>query len=558
MTATDGPREELVRVAEWGLVAIMGPVSGSGAGWIRTGSGEFTRLQNSHKAANLASAQTRSRAASCGERLQAVRFPSMRAEIPTLSDRLRWLRAFRDAVRESHPTLCALASEEVGKPNFEAMVADIMPLVASMNWHLKRASSILKPRRVGGGGLFGFGHSVRRERLPVGRVLIIATWNYPVQLVGIQLVQAVVAGNAVVVKPSERAPRTQALLVRLAQQAADAIPSMRGSIEARAATREEGRRVLCEERFDHVVFTGSTAVGRAIAEVCAPRLIPTTLELSGSDTAFVLADADARAAARAVFMGFTANAGQTCMAPRRALVMREAHAAFCDELARLVAGAKRVTLVDADAAEAAQRAAHAAISAGGRSIAGALEPVQGRTMRPVAVLDCPSDSDLVGDLFMGRHFGPALAVRAVDSLDEAFALHASVGQYLATSIWTRRPTAELAARVEACGSSLVHFNSVLLPSAHPGVVITGTGASGWGGSRGESGLVALTREVFVTRTSRLVSAPLDEPNAKVQGFLSKFIAWPRTPKQASPPEPPSPQPNRTPAPAAKSSEKVHA
>ena len=158
-------------------------------------------------------------------------------------------------------------------------------------------------------------------------------------------------------------------------------------------------------------------------------------------------------------MGFTANAGQTCMAPRRALVMREAYAAFCDELARLVAGAKRVTLVDAGAAEAAQRAANAAISAGGRSIAGALEPVSGRTMRPVAVLDCPSDNDL----FAGRHFGPALAVRAVDSLDEAFALHTSVGQYLATSIWTRRPSVEIAARVEACGSSLVHFNSVLLP-----------------------------------------------------------------------------------------------
>jgi len=417
----------------------------------------------------------------------------MRAQIPTLSDRLTWLRAFRDAVRESHPTLCALASEEVGKPTFEAMVADIMPLVASMNWHLKRAKSILKPRRVGGGGLFGFGHSVERQRLPVGRVLIIATWNYPVQLVGIQLVQAVVAGNAVVVKPSERAPRTQALLLELAIRAADAIPSMRGSIECRSATREEGRRVLAEEHFDHVVFTGSTAVGRAIAEVCAPRLIPTTLELSGSDTAFVLADADARAAARAVFMGFTANAGQTCMAPRRALVMREAYAAFCDELARLVAGAKRVALVDAGAAEASQRAANAAISAGGRSIAGALEPASGRTMRPVAVL---------------------------------------------------------------CGSSLVHFNSVLLPSAHPGIVITGTGASGWGGSRGETGLVALTREVFVTRTSSLVTAPLDEPSAKIQQFLSKFIAWPRAPKPVSPA--PSVQSNATPAKAANPSEKVHA
>jgi hypothetical protein len=173
-------------------------------------------------------------------------------------------------------------------------------------------------------------------------------------------------------------------------------------------------------------------------------------------------------------------------------------------------------------------------------------------MRPVAVLDCPRDNDL----FAGRHFGPALAVRAVDSLDEAFALHAGIGQYLATSIWTRRPSAELAARVEACGSSLVHFNSVLLPSAHPGIAITGTGASGWGGSRGETGLVALTREVSVTRTSSLVTVPLDEPSAKAQRFLSRFIAWPRAPKPVSPA--PSVRSNAPPAKTANPSEKVHA
>ena len=452
----------------------------------------------------------------------------METPIP-LDARLAWLRRFRDAVRTHHPELCALASEEVGKPVFEAMVADVMPLIAACNWHLGRGSRLLRPRRVRGGGLFGLGHTVERHRMPVGRVLIIATWNYPVQLLGIQLVQAVLAGNSVVVKPSERAPRTQARLLALAIDAlsaggrdgmhglADA-----GIIEVRSASRDEGRRVLAEERFDHVVFTGSTAVGRAIAEVCASRLVPSTLELSGSDSAIVLADADARAAARAVFMGVTGNAGQTCMAPRRALVAREALAAFSDELARLVAGAKRLTLVDAAAAQTAHGVAARAIAAGGRSIAGALEPCAGRAMRPVAVLDCPVDSDL----FHGRHFGPAIAVRAFDTLDEAFALHATVGQYLATSIWTRRPRADLAARMHACGSSLVHFNSVLLPSAHPAVSIGGHGASGWGVSRGESGLRALTREVTVTRTSRFLSVPAEEPSSRVQRVLSRFIAWP--------------------------------
>ena len=423
--------------------------------------------------------------------------------VPTLDARLDWLRRFRDGVRLHHEELVELASDEVGKPRFEALAADIMPLVASCNWHLRNGRRLLRARRVGGGGLFGLGHRVERRRVPAGRVLVIATWNYPVQLLGIQLVQAVVAGNAVVVKPSERAPRTQARLIELAVEAARGLPGIDGTIESRSASREEGRRVLADERFDHVVFTGSTGVGRAIAEVCAARLIPTTLELSGSDSAIVLSDADARAAARAVFMGFTANAGQTCMAPRRALVARPALAAFTDELARLVAGA--------------------------------LEPPNGRAMRPIAVLDCPAE----GALFVGAHFGPALAVRAFDSLEEALALHARAGQYLATSVWTRRPRAEpaerLAGRLACAGSGLVHFNSVLLPSAHPGVSISGHGASGWGASRGEGGLLALTREVFVTRTSALLAPPADEPSAKVQSFLSKFLRWPlRAPAQAAP------------------------
>lgn len=459
-------------------------------------------------------------------------------DLTPMHDRLCWLRRFRDAVKLHNEDLCALASEEVGKTTFEALTADILPLLASCHWHLRFASGLLAPVRVRGGGLFGLGHAVERRRLPVGRVLIVATWNYPVQLLGIQIVQAIVAGNAVVVKPSERAPRTQMRLLELAMEATRAIPSMRGVIEVRAATREEGARVLRDERFDHVVFTGSTAVGRAIAEVCAARLLPSTLELSGSDTAFVLADADAKAAARAVFLGYTANAGQTCMAPRRVLVERAAVAAFTDEFARLVAGAKRVTLVDAAAAHASYTAASAAVEAGGRSITGALEPPcnanefperGARSMRPVAILDCPVSTGL----FRGTHFGPAVAVRAVDSLDEALELHASIGQYLATSVWTRAGAArraELERAIAAVGSSLVHFNAVLLPSAHPGVSLGGHGASGWGVSRGNSGLLALTREVTVTRTSRFLAPPVDEPSAAVVAMLSRLVTWPLRPR----------------------------
>ncbi|MFM1822548.1 MAG: putative succinate-semialdehyde dehydrogenase 2 [Planctomycetota bacterium] len=447
-----------------------------------------------------------------------------------INDRLRWLDRFRALVAVRHPELVARTVDEVGKPPFEALTADILPLLASCRWHRREARRLLAPRRVGGGGFLGFGHRAVRQRLPVGRVLVIATWNYPVQLLGIQMVQALVAGNDLVVKPSERAPATQEFLVGLAAEAAETIPSMRGAVSIRPATRAEGARVLAEERFDHVVFTGSTEVGRAIAETCAARLVPSTLELSGSDSAIVLDDADAVRAARAVFMGFTANAGQTCMAPRRALVSRGAAAAFTDELARLVAGARRATLVDAEAAARAAEVAREAVRAGGRSIAGALEPASGRTLRPAAIVGCPVETAL----FAGRHFGPVLAVRTVADEREAFALHAMAPRHLATSIWTRRTNAALEARARAAGSSLVHFNAVLLPSAHPGLSLGGHGQSGWGVSRGASGLLGLTREVTVTRSNPRFAPPLGEPSDRVRAALSRLLAFPRRPEPAAP------------------------
>ena len=445
-----------------------------------------------------------------------------------INDRLRWLDLFRALVAVRHPELVARTVDEVGKSPFEALTADILPLLASCRWHRREARRLLAPRRIGGGGLLGFGHRAVRHRLPVGRVLVIATWNYPVQLLGIQMVQALVAGNDLVVKPSERSPATQEFLVGLAAEAADAIPSMRGAVSIRPATRAEGARVLGEERFDHVVFTGSTEVGRAIAETCAARLVPSTLELSGSDSAIVLDDADAVRAARAVFMGFTANAGQTCMAPRRALVSRGAAAAFGDELARLVAGAPRATLVDDEAAARAAEVAREAMRAGGRSIAGALEPASGRTLRPAAIVDCPVGTAL----FAGRHFGPVLAVRTVADEDEAFALHAEAPRHLATAIWTRRPKAALEARARAAGSSLVHFNAVLLPSAHPGLSLGGHGQSGWGVSRGASGLLGLTREVTLTRSNPRFAPPIGEPSGTVRAALSRMIAFPARPEPA--------------------------
>ena len=232
-----------------------------------------------------------------------------------LATRLTWLRGLQGRVSARTDALVDLVSAEVGKSRWEALATDVLPLVDAIRWHRRNAARVLAAAPVGGRPWWMMGMSHRIERVPVGHVAIIATWNYPVQLLGIQLVQALVAGNRVTVKPSERSPRSQVALLEIFSEG---LPG--GTLSWTPSDRVAGEALLRDRRFDHVVFTGSTEVGRIVAETCARTLTPTTLELSGCDSALVLDDADPALAARGIWDAITMNAGQTCMAPRRAIV----------------------------------------------------------------------------------------------------------------------------------------------------------------------------------------------------------------------------------------------
>ena len=305
-------------------------------------------------------------------------------------ERIRWARTFGKAIRAATDEFVDLVGKEIGKPRYETVATEILPLVASCKWHARHAARILKPRRIGGTPWWLFGQRHTLHHVPLGRIAIIATWNYPVQLLGIQMIQALVAGNDVTVKPSEHAGRTQQLLLKLARDAG--LPSE--ALDWTEATREAGAALLAEHDFDHVVFTGSTRIGRRIAEGCATNLTASTLELSGHDSAFVFDDADVRLAAKSIWAALCNNAGQTCMAPRRALVQRSVYREFCDTLIPLAAAAQPRRLVLEGEAEHIEELVREATELGGRTATGVLEQSEGGAIRPVAVIDCPSSARL--------------------------------------------------------------------------------------------------------------------------------------------------------------------
>jgi acyl-CoA reductase-like NAD-dependent aldehyde dehydrogenase len=455
-----------------------------------------------------------------------------------LSDRLAWCKRFRHLLASAAPKLAKLASDEIGKPEPQALASEIMPLLASCRWHERHAKRLLADSTLRARPFWLMGQRHRTRRAPLGTVAIIATWNYPINLLGVQLIQALIAGNRVIVKPSERSPRTQAYLLKLARHAGADEATLRWT----EPTREAGPRLLASEHLDHVVFTGSTEVGRLVARVAAERLIPTTLELSGCDSALVQSDADTTLAARSIWYALTLNSGQTCMAPRRVIVSEEAYPSFIAALSFLAAGAKPLPLIDHAARDRALALVNQALSAGARSLLGVIEPPLNADasarplMRPLVLVDCTTDMPLT----QGEHFAPVLSVIRAASDAAAINLHRSYDKKLATSIYTRN-TSRARTLAADLSSGVVTINDTILPTAHPAACITGIGSSGWGVSRGVEGVLAMTRPVTVSVTSSRMRIPAEDPDPTAAKMLARLTRWlyARSSVVAPPPDEPT-------------------
>lgn len=448
--------------------------------------------------------------------------------------RQRWLASFRRAVAAHGREIARVIADEIGKPEAEAYVSEVLPLLAAASWHARHARGVLRMQRAAGRPSWLLGRQARVGRAPLGQVLIIATWNYPVGLLGVQMVQALMAGNRVTVKPSERSPHSQQLLVRLA--ASCGLPE--GWIALADATAHEGERLVREGAFDKVLFTGGTRAGMAVAAASAARMLPTVLELSGHDSAIVLADADVRRAAARIWLAVTMNAGQTCMAPRRVLVDRACYRALLAALSPMAAGARPVRLVCADEAERCMQQVRAALAQGARSLSGVVEPARDGWMRPMVIADCDAAATLVA----GDHFGPVLAVVPVDGVAHALRLHAASRHRLAVGVYTRsvKRWRRDAAFMTRLGASVVTFNESVTPTGHPALTIAGAGHSGWGASRGAAGLLELSRPISVTETAAWTPAAAP-PNGEALRWLDRLVRWShrarRVVRLVSPPAP---------------------
>jgi acyl-CoA reductase-like NAD-dependent aldehyde dehydrogenase len=404
-----------------------------------------------------------------------------------LQQRLRWVRAFRHLLVRQCDALCAAVARDLGKPTEETLAGEVLPLAAACRFLQREAPRLLQPRRVSSAHrpLWLWPQRDRVYRRPRGLVGIIGTWNYPVLLNGVQIVQALTAGNGVLWKPSELAPSSAKVMFDLLRRAG--FPA--DLIQLLPATREAGQE-LANADVDHIVFTGSSATGRRLAETLGGRLISSTMELSGCDAMFVLEDADVNLAARAAWFGANLNRGQTCLASRRVLVQRALYAPFVDALKPLLAATPAVHLALESQVQQAERLVHDALAEGANLLdAGARRENDGDASqcRPFVVIDARPEMAICQE----ASFAPLLAVLPFDTLAEALQMDAQCPYGLGASIFTSHPT-RAAGLAEGLRVGSVAINDVIVPTAHPATPLGGRRESGWGVTQGAEGLLEMT------------------------------------------------------------------
>lgn len=444
--------------------------------------------------------------------LEQMRAAQRQWQRQSVAQRLRVVGAVRRAVAADPEAMARSIPQRLRgalhRNEAESLVAEVMPLLAACRLLEREAGRLLRGQRYGWQGRPVWLARVRTrvERVPHGVVLVIAPGNYPLLLAGVQVLQALTAGNAVVWKP---APGTEPVAHALAARLSDhgLPPGLLRVLEGDAQVVAELMRV----GVDHVVLTGSAKAGMAVLHEAAETLTPATMELSGWDAVFVLPDADRERALEAILFGMRLNGSFTCMAPRRLFLvgMEAAQAeAMESELRARLAELPAVPVSEATREElrgmvedARRRGAEIALDGsrnddgnGGVSATLILHAqVSMRAMR-------------------GEVFAPVLSVMRV--ADRAADAHAQTDFRLTAAIFGPETAAQRLAERLRVGHVVV--NGLMVPTADPRIAFGGAGRSGFGLTRGREGLLAMTRQrvVQVQRGgSRREFAPMDEAHA---------------------------------------------
>jgi aldehyde dehydrogenase (NAD+) len=403
------------------------------------------------------------------------------------------LRSMETMMAENEPAIAAALEKDLDRKPFEAWLADVATTGGEARYaakHVKkwmrRKHRLLEPAQLPGRGWV--------EYEPYGVVLIIGAWNYPFYLTLGPAVGAIAAGNTLVIKPSEIAPASSALMAELVPRYLDS--DAIAVVEGDGAVSQE----LIAQGLDRVLFTGGAEIGRKVYQGAAPHLTPVTLELGGKSPVIVAADADVDVAAKRIAWIKLLNAGQTCVAPDYVLV----DAKIRDELVGKIgdaitkfrsggpSGMRIVNQRQFDRLTGYLAHTKGTVALGGDSDA------SDRRLQPTVVVDPDPDEPLMSN----EIFGPILPVISVQSLDEAIRFVNSRPKPLSAYLFTKtRAVRERVIKEVPAGGMVV--NHLAFQTSTARLPFGGVGASGMGAYHGRWGFEEFShRKSVLTKPTR--------------------------------------------------------
>jgi len=431
----------------------------------------------------------------------------------SIAARLEVIRRFRHLLVEQAELIAHAANVDHRRPVSEILASEILPLADACKFLEREAGRILAPRKLGWRGralwLGGVSSEIRRE--PFGVILSIAPSNYPIFLPGVQVVQALAAGNAVVLKPGPAGLSAALQLARLLHVAG--LPD--GLLRVLPESAEAAQAAIASG-VDKVFFTGSASTGKSVLAQLAPLAVPAVMELSGSDAVIIRVDADLDLAVRALTFGLRLNAGQTCIAPRRVLVARSVATEFEGRLARALAKCAPAEFSPAQSAKLTPLV-RAALTQGAHLLAGEVS-ADAPLLGPLVLAGVSPDAPLIQEDI----FGPLMGVMTVASDEEAICIANSSAYALGATIFSRDESAAqaLAAQISA---GVVLINDLIAPTADARLPFGGRKLSGFGSTRGREGLLEMTTQKVVMVNCSRRRPHFDEPQSWHEGLFLAFL-----------------------------------
>ncbi|WP_144057877.1 aldehyde dehydrogenase family protein [Novipirellula maiorica] len=423
------------------------------------------------------------------------------SDVP-IRKRCKTVAAARFSIAQRVDELTRLCASEQRTDSLETVTAELLPLCDALRYLGRKGPAILRTRRLGAVGrpLWMWGVHSEVQRVPHGTVLVLGTWNYPLFLVGVQTAQALAAGNRVQLKPAAGCEALTRSLVQCFYDAGvpnDALVQLDSTVEAARQALASTSAVGGDDRIDLVVLTGSANTGRKVLEQTADSLTPAIMELSGCDAIVALPGASIPRVCEFLKFGLTLNSGATCIGPRRVFIEDSPQAdqlvqSLCQQLGSIdtpftIHPAARdgvnqtiTNAIAAGAIDATTRFNAAMLASSGQMAALVLDRVN--------VDDEIASADL---------FAPVTSIIRVSKIQDAVdAINGNRYRLAASVFGSDREAVAMASQLDV-GS--VTINDLIAPTADPRVPFGGRGNSGFGVTRGDEGLLAMTVARVISR-----------------------------------------------------------